>query len=216
MQRLTQRPTTVEDIGRAKREWKEISDSKAAMKTQFRWATCVPTRAPTVMSHACFDVALPVLSNSVVGPVSVSVASPGPATTRSACCCPWLVATSSCLRCRCVAVTPASNVMHHTRNVAAAPHVDHGMSHMAEYTCCCSVAFERPNENTFTVCDFSPRPFSVPLLVQVSVRMARLNDDWQNLDVAIKAFDDMIEEQRSAIRASVEGEVGVGVGGKGV
>lgn len=37
--------------------------------------------------------------------------------------------------------------------------------------------------------------------------MARLNDDWQNLDVAIKAFDDMIEEQRSAIRSSVEGEV---------
>jgi hypothetical protein len=25
-----------------------------------------------------------------------------------------------------------------------------GMSHMAEYTCCSSVAFERPNENTFT------------------------------------------------------------------
>ena len=44
-------------------------------------------------------------------------------------------------------------------------------------------------------------------LRQVSVRMARLNDDWQNLDVAIKAFDDMIEEQRSAIRSSVEGEV---------
>ncbi len=45
------------------------------------------------------------------------------------------------------------------------------------------------------------------VLRQVSVRMARLNDDWQNLDVAIKAFDDMIEEQRSAIRSSVEGEV---------
>jgi hypothetical protein len=52
MQRLTQRPTTVEDIGRAKREWKEISDSKAAMKTQFRWGTCVPSHAPTKMSHA--------------------------------------------------------------------------------------------------------------------------------------------------------------------
>ncbi len=26
-----------------------------------------------------------------------------------------------------------------------------GMSHMAEYTCCSSVAFERPNENTFTL-----------------------------------------------------------------
>ncbi len=36
MLRLTQRPTTVEDIGRAKKEWKEISDSKAAMKSQFR------------------------------------------------------------------------------------------------------------------------------------------------------------------------------------
>jgi hypothetical protein len=29
------------------------------------------------------------------------------------------------------------------------------MSHMAEYTCCSSAAFERPNENTFT---FTPRP----------------------------------------------------------
>ena len=36
MQRLTQRPTSVEDIGRAKKEWKEISDSKATMRTQFR------------------------------------------------------------------------------------------------------------------------------------------------------------------------------------
>ncbi len=44
-------------------------------------------------------------------------------------------------------------------------------------------------------------------LSDVTVRMARLSDDWQNLDIAIKAFDEMIEEQRSAIKASVEGEV---------
>ena len=44
-------------------------------------------------------------------------------------------------------------------------------------------------------------------LSDVTVRMARLSDDWQNLDLAIKAFDEMIEEQRSAIKASVEGEV---------
>jgi hypothetical protein len=33
-----------------------------------------------------------------------------------------------------------------------------GTSHMAEYTCCSSVAFERPNENTFTFTFPVPSP----------------------------------------------------------
>jgi hypothetical protein len=38
-----------------------------------------------------------------------------------------------------------------------------GMSHMAEYTCCSSVAFERPNEHTFTF-TFSRSPVRIRFL----------------------------------------------------
>jgi hypothetical protein len=47
------------------------------------------------------------------------------------------------------------------------------MSHMAEYTCCSSVAFERPNENTFTLhlhtSSFCPCGVLSPQLSQTTV-----------------------------------------------
>ncbi len=36
MLRLTERPTSVDEIGKAKRDWKEINDSKNGMKGEFR------------------------------------------------------------------------------------------------------------------------------------------------------------------------------------
>ena len=44
-------------------------------------------------------------------------------------------------------------------------------------------------------------------LSDVTMRLAKLQDDWQNLELAVDAFNEMVEEQRSAIRSTVEDAV---------
>jgi hypothetical protein len=85
---------------------------------------------------------------------------------------------------------------------------------MAEYTCCSSVAFERPYENTFT-CTFTPPPlalwqsrrYTTGLGLPLSRALAKSGKGWLGLeDQAIN--EDSAEQVVAAPRA--DGEAGEG------
>jgi hypothetical protein len=73
---------------------------------------------------------------------------------------PWYVTCLAALHCprfeRAMTVVSPSGCAPLSHPVLVHTPCSIGMSHMAECTCCSSVAFERPNENTFTF-TFTPR-----------------------------------------------------------
>ena len=81
------------------------------------------------------------------------------------------------------------------------------MSQMAEYTCCSSVAFERPNENT---CTFTPPPlapwqsrrYTTGLGLPLSRALAKSGKGWLGLED--QAINEDSAEQVVAARTWVE------------